>query len=172
MRWIRPFEGEKVSPELRKQLQPPGLELPRRGAAAGGATSAPYSAAAAAASGTNSNLSQQLAVGPAGQPQKYPHHHMLPQQQHLQQLQEEQELQEHVKGSEADVLSNKVKAERRAALQQRHAAADIFRLIRRRDRSGQGCSLHEVPRAAKQIGFICSSLFARVYATRKTARRV
>ncbi|CDJ45015.1 ARID/BRIGHT DNA-binding domain-containing protein, putative [Eimeria tenella] len=134
VRWIRPFEGEKVSPELRKQLQPPGLELPRRGAAAGGATSAPYSAAAAAASGTNSNLSQQLAVGPAGQPQKYPHHHMLPQQQHLQQLQEEQELQEHVKGSEADVLSNKVKAERRAALQQRHAAADIFRLIRRRDR--------------------------------------
>lgn len=160
MRWIRPFEGEKVSPELRKQLQPPGLELPRRGAAAGAATSAPYSAAAAAASGTNSNLSQQLAVGPAGHPQKYPHHHMLPQQQHLQQLQEEQEQEEHVKGSEADMLSNKVKAERRAALQQRHAAADIFRLIRRRDRSGQGFTSHGVPKSSQTYWVYVLSAFS------------
>ncbi|CDJ60703.1 ARID/BRIGHT DNA-binding domain-containing protein, putative [Eimeria maxima] len=137
VRWIRQFEGEKISPELRKQLQPLGADAARRAAAAAPAVgsypaAAPYSSAAAAAAATShTSFMQQHGVGPSMHPLRHQQHHMLPQPQQLQQLQQEQQ---HWKGIDSDNSSSKVKAEKRMQLLQKHAAVDVFRLMRRRDR--------------------------------------
>ena len=69
---------------------------------------------------------------------------MMPQPQQLQQLQQLQEQQQQQqqqqpwKGHELDSSSTKIKTEKKMLLLQKHAAVDVFRLMRRRDRFGLG----------------------------------
>ncbi|XP_026189910.1 uncharacterized protein LOC34620539, partial [Cyclospora cayetanensis] len=86
VRWIRQFEGERVSPELKKQLLPSAMQMQQQ-------------------------------------------HHLLPQYEQLQQ-------QLGKEGSSQDFSSGgaQLRAERKAALQQQSAAADLIKLIWRRER--------------------------------------
>ncbi|OEH77682.1 arid bright DNA-binding domain-containing protein [Cyclospora cayetanensis] len=143
VRWIRQFEGERVSPELKKQLLPSAAEggggsSARRSGfvtAPLALTASAVSAASSAGAAAGGTLLLQPQSGLASVPhqrmqmQMQQQHHLLPQYEQLQQ-------QLGKEGSSQDFSSGgaQLRAERKAALQQQSAAADLIKLIWRRER--------------------------------------